>query len=173
MSQAEVMDYFRGLADRLSRPLVIYNAPWVCNMLTFENLRALAEHPRIVGVKDVTAALFRPHDWPRPGREALGFRYLMGNDMLASAIDLGADGFVSALADAFPEVAVAIWDAMHDRETTRAFRLQAAVLPAGRPRTSARCSKAPRSGLSPSRVPPPADAAVLYIGRSTRTPLAG
>jgi dihydrodipicolinate synthase/N-acetylneuraminate lyase len=125
MSQAEVMDYFRGLADRLSRPLVIYNAPWVCNMLTFENLRALAEHPRIVGVKDVTTALFRPHDWPRPEREAMGFRYLMGNDLLASAIDLGADGFVSALADAFPEVAVAIWDAMQDNEIGRAFHLQA------------------------------------------------
>ena len=45
MSQAEVMDYFRALADPLARPLVIYNAPWVCNMLSFENLRPWPSTP--------------------------------------------------------------------------------------------------------------------------------
>lgn len=124
MSGAEVVTYFRTLADNLARPLVIYNAPWVCNMLSFENLRALAEHPRIAGCKDVTTSLFRPHDWPRAEREAQGFRYLLGNDLLANSIDLGADGFVSALADAFPEVAVAIWNAMENSSQGRAARLQ-------------------------------------------------
>ena len=124
LSGAEVVSYFRALADTLARPLVIYNAPWVCNMLSFENLRLLAEHPRIVGCKDVTTSLFRAHDWPRAEREAQGFRYLLGNDLLSHAIDLGADGFVSALADAFPEVAVAIWNAMENSSQGRAARLQ-------------------------------------------------
>ena len=124
LSPSEVVDYFHALADSLARPMVIYNAPWVCNQLSFGDLRKLAEHPRIAGVKDVNTSLFRTLDWPKAEREALGFRYLHGNDLLATSIDHGADGFVSALADAFPEVAVAIWDAMRDGDTASAFRLQ-------------------------------------------------
>lgn len=130
MSPGEVSDYFRALADSLARPLVIYNAPWVCNMLSFETLRSLADHPRIVGCKDVTTGLFRPLDWP--AREREGFAYLIGNDLLANAIDLGADGFVSALADAFPEVAVALWDAMEAGDIARAFALQGQFARLGR-----------------------------------------
>jgi len=44
MTSAEVTDYFLSLADSLARPLVIYNAPWVCNQLSFPHLRKLAEH---------------------------------------------------------------------------------------------------------------------------------
>ncbi len=132
MSPAEVKDYFRALADRLSRPLVIYNAPWVCNQLSFADLRDLADHPRIVGVKDVSTSLFRTIDWPASERRDQGFVYLHGNDLLATSIDLGADGFVSALADAFPEVAVAIWDAMEAGDHARAFRLQGQFTRLGR-----------------------------------------
>lgn len=124
MSPAEVVDYFRALADSLARPLVIYNAPWIVNQLSFEGIRLLAEHPRIVGCKDVTTSLFRPLDWPSEERKQLNFRYLHGNDLLATSIDHGADGFVSALADGFPEVAVAVWDAMEAGDLSRAFRLQ-------------------------------------------------
>src|ERR1051325_5606349 len=35
MTAGEVTDYFHALADRLARPLVIYNAPWICNQLSF------------------------------------------------------------------------------------------------------------------------------------------
>ena len=44
MTPAEVSDYYLALADTLSRPVVIYNAPWVCNQLSFAQLRKLAEH---------------------------------------------------------------------------------------------------------------------------------
>lgn len=135
MSPAEVMDYFLALADGLSRPLVIYNAPWVCNQLSFENLRKLGEHPRIAGCKDVTPDLFRTINWPRAERQQQGFQYLLGNDLLANSIDLEADGFVSALADAFPEVAVGIWNAMAKKDYARAFRLQGQFSRLGRATT--------------------------------------
>ena len=124
MSPLEVMDYFRALADKLSKPLIIYNAPWICNQLAFEHLRKLSEHPRIVGCKDVTTSLFRTLDWSKDVRKARGYAYLHGNDLLANSIELGADGFVSALADAFPEIAVAIWDAMESLDYDRAYQLQ-------------------------------------------------
>jgi 4-hydroxy-tetrahydrodipicolinate synthase len=125
MTPGEVADYFQTLADRLSRPLVIYNAPWVCNQLGFAQLRQLAEHPRIVGCKDVCPSLSRPLDWPRAERFEQGFSYLHGTDLLALSTELGADGFVTSLSNPLPELAVAIWDAARGDDADRAFRLQA------------------------------------------------
>ena len=124
MSCGEVTDYFLALADTLARPIVIYNAPWICNQLGFEHLRQLAQHPRIVGCKDVTPSLSRTLDWPVCERRALGFSYLHGNDQMAISTELGADGFVSALSNPLPELIVAIWDAARSDDAERAFRLQ-------------------------------------------------
>ena len=125
MACGEVIDYFTSLADTLAKPLVIYNAPWICNQLSFEHLRQLAQHPRIVGCKDVSPSLTRTLDWPTAERRALGFSYLHGFDQLALSTELGADGFVSALANPLPELSVAIWDAARLDDAERAFRLQA------------------------------------------------
>ena len=124
MTSAEVTDYFLSLADSLARPLVIYNAPWICNQLSFPHLRKLAEHPRIVGCKDVTPSLSRALDWPADERRAMGFSYLHGSDQISVSTDLGADGFVSALSNFLPELVVAMWDAVRAEDAERAFRLQ-------------------------------------------------
>lgn len=125
MTPAEVSDYFLALADELSRPVVIYNAPWINNQLSFDALRKLAEHPRIVGCKDVWPGLSRTVEWPRAERRRLGFSYLHGNDLVAPSTEMGADGFVISLSDPFPELCVAIWEAVHSDDAERAFRLQA------------------------------------------------
>ncbi len=124
MTFAEVGGYFRALADRARRPVVIYNAPWICNQLSFAHLRELAEHPRIVGCKDVSPSLSRTLDWPTAERRGMDFSYLHGNDQMAISTDLGADGFVSALTNPLPELTVAIWDAARADDADRAFRLQ-------------------------------------------------
>jgi 4-hydroxy-tetrahydrodipicolinate synthase len=124
LTPGEVTDYFHALADELPKPLVIYNAPWVCNQLGFDHLRALAEHPRIVGCKDVNQNQCRVLDWPVADRRRLGFSYLHGNDLLALSASLGADGFVTALSNPLPELVVAIWDAARAGDAERAFRLQ-------------------------------------------------
>jgi 4-hydroxy-tetrahydrodipicolinate synthase len=125
LTAAEVDDYFRALADSLSRPLLIYNAPWVCNVLSFDRIMKLAEHPRIVGCKDVTPVLGRPLTWSAEDRRRLGFRYLHGSDLLTLSTELGADGFVSALSDIVPALAVAAWEAARAGDATRAYALQA------------------------------------------------
>ena len=128
MTPNEVTDYYHALADQFSRPLLIYNAPWICNQLTFAHIKNLAEHPRIVGCKDVTPSLSRTQEWTAAERRRLGFAYLHGFDQIATATDLGTDGFVSALANAFPEIAVAAWDAAVGDDFERAFRLQSQFL---------------------------------------------
>jgi 4-hydroxy-tetrahydrodipicolinate synthase len=125
MTAGEVTDYFHALADKLERPLVIYNAPWICNQLSFPHLRQLAEHPRIVGCKDVCPSLSRTLDWPAAERRRLGFSYLHGTDLVGLSTELGADGFVTSLANPFPEVAVALWEAARAGDAARTFRYQA------------------------------------------------
>jgi 4-hydroxy-tetrahydrodipicolinate synthase len=125
MTAAEVTDFYLALADELPRPVVIYNAPWICNQLSFDHLRRLAEHPRIVGCKDVSPSLARTLEWTPAERRRLGFSYLHGNDLLALSTEMGADGFVVSISDPFPELAVAIWDAVQADDAERAFRLQA------------------------------------------------
>jgi 4-hydroxy-tetrahydrodipicolinate synthase len=132
MTPAEVADYFLTLADRLARPLVIYNAPWVCNQLSFSQLRQLGEHPRIVGCKDVGPSLSRALDWPSTERRRLGFSYLHGTDLLANSADLDADGFVCSLSNPYPELAVAIWEATRAGDFGRAFQLQSRFSRLGR-----------------------------------------
>lgn len=125
MTGPEVVDYFHALADRLARPLIIYNAPWVSNQLSLTQLRLLAEHPRIVGCKDVSPSLSRMLDWPVEERRRQGFSYLHGNDQLGLSTELGSDGFVTSLANPLPELAVALWDAARADDAARTFRLQA------------------------------------------------
>ena len=124
MTHTEVTDYYHELADRLARPLVIYNAPWICNQLGFDHLRKLAEHPRIVGCKDVGPSLSRTLDWTHTDRRRADFSYLHGTDLVAVSAELGSDGFVTALANPLPELAVALWDAVRGDDAERAFRLQ-------------------------------------------------
>ena len=135
MTSAELTDYFTSLADTLTKPVVIYNAPWICNQLTFAHLHKLASHPRIVGCKDVTPLLSRTLDWSWEERREMNFSYLHGTDMLATSTELGADGFVSSLTNPLPELAVAIWDATRNDELHRAFRLQSRFLNIGRTTT--------------------------------------
>ena len=111
MTKPELTDFFTRLADELPKPVVIYNAPWVNNMLSFDHLRKLAEHPRIVGVKDVTTSLTRPLAWSRGEREAFRFSYLHGSALIGTGSALGADGFVTGLSGVFPELCVAAWNA--------------------------------------------------------------
>ncbi len=124
MTAAEVTDFFHALADRLARPLVIYNAPWICNQLSFDHLRRLADHPRIVGCKDVCPSLSRTLDWPVAERRRQGFSYLHGTDQIGLSTELTSDGFVTSLANPFPELAVALWDAARAHDAAAAFRLQ-------------------------------------------------
>lgn len=124
VTPAEQIGYFQALADGLAAPVVVYNAPWVCNQLSFAQIRRLAEHPRIVGCKDVSPSLNRTLDWPIGERRRMNFSYLHGNDQMALSASFGADGFVSALSVPFPELTVAIWDAARRDDPARCFKLQ-------------------------------------------------
>lgn len=116
--------FFHRLADELARPLFLYNAPWVVNQLSFDHLQKLAEHPRIIGAKDVTEQYSRSLVWTQAERRALGFSYLSGGSFVSTSAALDADGSVTGVSSIFPELCVAIWKAAKDGNQDEAARLQ-------------------------------------------------
>ena len=56
MSQAAVLQYFRGVADRSPLPVVLYDIPrFVPYKMPVALIAELAQHPNIIGLKDSTA----------------------------------------------------------------------------------------------------------------------
>jgi 4-hydroxy-tetrahydrodipicolinate synthase len=93
-SQRGLLAHFTALADRASRPILLYNIPYRASVgLDNETLLELAEHPNIVGMKDCGADRAQSRELLR-ARPA-GFRILTGEDAeYFDALDDGADGAI-------------------------------------------------------------------------------
>jgi 4-hydroxy-tetrahydrodipicolinate synthase len=93
-SQRGLREHFTALADRASRPIVLYNIPYrTAVALGNDTLLALAEHPNIVGLKDCGADRAQSIELLR--HRPSGFRVLTGEDaQYYDALDDGADGAI-------------------------------------------------------------------------------
>lgn len=103
-SQAGLLAHYRSIADATDVPLVLYNVPprTSCDMLA-ETVAQLAEHPRIVGIKEACG------DAQRVGeiRKLVDpeFVILSGEDAQnLEMMDLGADGCITVTANVAPQM---------------------------------------------------------------------
>lgn len=125
-NQAMLEAHYLAIADAGDLPLIVYNVPTrTASNVAAETLLRLAEHPRIVAVKEASgdldqiAVILRD----RPA----GFSVLAGDDIWTlPVIALGGDGVVSVASNELPEAMVALcaaasggaWDAareIHER----------------------------------------------------------
>jgi 4-hydroxy-tetrahydrodipicolinate synthase len=103
-SQNGIYEHFRCIADTSPVPVILYNVPGrTASNLKAETTLRLAEHPNIIATKEASGDLgqcmeiakFKPQD----------FLLLSGDDLLTnSMIAIGAQGVISVLANAFPEI---------------------------------------------------------------------
>ena len=99
--------YFSTLADTSPLPILLYNAPAFNGLaLAPELVGRLAQHPRIVGMKDSAAAGIEAFlAFSRPG-----FAVLAGSaNFLLPAMLAGSPGGTVSLANSFPEVALRLY----------------------------------------------------------------
>jgi 4-hydroxy-tetrahydrodipicolinate synthase len=94
-SQAGLLAHFRAIADAVSVPIVLYDIPPRSVVpIDSDTIRALAEHPNIVGVKDAKGDL-------NAGGVLMaetGLAYYSGDDAVNLPwLAMGATGFVSVL----------------------------------------------------------------------------
>jgi len=120
-TQEGLVRHFSAVADACSVPVILYNVPsrTACDLLPATVAR-LAEHPRIVGVKEATGQLSR-------SREILDlcgedFLVLSGDDPSCRELMLsGAQGVISVTANVAPRMMRELSDASLVGDTARAL----------------------------------------------------
>lgn len=121
--QAGLLQHFWAAAEASSVPVLLYNVPsrTACDLLP-ETLEQLAEHPRIVGVKDATGDIGRA----REILERCGDDFLLFSGDDASCREwllAGAQGVISVTANVAPRLVREMAEAALEGDAPRAAEL--------------------------------------------------
>lgn len=125
-TQDGLFAHFTAIADATDLPVTLYDIPPRSVVpIAFDTIRRLAEHPRIVAVKDAKgdlnagAALI----------ESTGLAFYSGDDMLNLPwLSVGAVGFISVIGHLVPERLRELLDAYTAGEVVRARKINAGLL---------------------------------------------
>ncbi|MGL6235298.1 MAG: 4-hydroxy-tetrahydrodipicolinate synthase [Segniliparus sp.] len=126
-SQAGLVAHFRAVADAVSTPVMLYDIP-PRSAIPIEpaTIRALAEHPNIVAVKDAKGDL-------GSGADLIATTDLLwysGDDVVNLPwLSVGAVGFVSVIGHLIPERLRELHAAFAKGDLVRARELHASTLP--------------------------------------------
>jgi 4-hydroxy-tetrahydrodipicolinate synthase len=125
----ETMKHFRAVARSTGLPVMCYNNPTVYGVdLTPEMFAAMADEPNLLAIKESSEDVRRLTDL----KNLTGGRYalLQGVDDLAlEGALLGALGWVSGLANAFPGESVQLWDLAVSGQVEQALPLYRWFMP--------------------------------------------
>jgi 4-hydroxy-tetrahydrodipicolinate synthase len=128
-SQAGLAAHFTAIAEASPLPIIVYNVPSrTVADISVETLAAVAEHPKIVGVKDATGNLGRV----TAQRLASGpdFCQLSGNDDMALGFNaMGGVGCISVSANVAPRLCSDFQRAMREGRWDEALALQDRLYP--------------------------------------------
>ncbi|MBN2183004.1 MAG: dihydrodipicolinate synthase family protein [Sedimentisphaerales bacterium] len=111
--QSELLEYLNHLTHELSLPLFLYNMPTYTKLVYEpETIRAAAEYPGIVGIKDSSGNMVYFRQLQTLLKDRPDFSLLMGREeLLAEAILLGGHGSVCGGANLVPELYVELYNA--------------------------------------------------------------
>lgn len=127
--QRGLIAHFRHLADHGPLPIILYNIPGRSGIdMTTETMAELADHPRIIGVKESTGDIERVSQI----RHACGrdFRIISGNDyMTLGIIAHGGHGAISVTANVAPALNAAQVRACLEGDFGTALALQDQLYP--------------------------------------------
>jgi 4-hydroxy-tetrahydrodipicolinate synthase/2-dehydro-3-deoxy-phosphogluconate/2-dehydro-3-deoxy-6-phosphogalactonate aldolase len=120
------VSHYRRVAEAVDCPVYVYHIPSKTgNALSLETLDRLAAIENVVGLKDSSK------DVPWLGQAVDAhpeLTFLAGSDsLLAPGLDLGCAGMVSAVANAFPELVVDLYEAYDEGDRERAREFQSTV----------------------------------------------
>lgn len=108
--QRGIIAHFRAIADAVELPIVLYNVPGrTASNMEARTTLALAEHPRIVAVKEASGKLAQVTDILR--NRPTDFAVLSGDDAFTLALmAAGGDGVVSVVSNATPHLMARLVD---------------------------------------------------------------
>ncbi|MEV6321762.1 4-hydroxy-tetrahydrodipicolinate synthase [Nocardia sp. NPDC051787] len=126
-TQAGLIAHFTAVADATDLPVTLYDIPGRSVVpIASDTIRKLAEHPRIVAVKDAKGDL-------NMGAELIastGLAFYSGDDALNLPwLSVGASGFISVIGHLVPERLRAMLEAYTAGEVVRAREINTTLLP--------------------------------------------
>ncbi len=136
MTRQALVQHFHAIADAVNIPLIVYNMPACTGMdLDAETIAAIAEHPKIIGLKDSGGNIVKMGSLHQLLGDA--FQILAGSaSFLLPALSVGAVGGVLALANIAPAQCLAVYDHTHAGQWDEARRMQIQLIEANMAVTS-------------------------------------
>jgi 4-hydroxy-tetrahydrodipicolinate synthase len=112
ISQQELYDFYKTVAENTALPIVMYNnKPKTGTTITPETVVRLAEVDNIVAVKDSTGDMTNTGEYIRLTQNNENFHVLVGRDTLIyAALSYGASGSIASCANVAPQIACDIYD---------------------------------------------------------------
>jgi 4-hydroxy-tetrahydrodipicolinate synthase len=124
--QRGIIAHFRAIADAVDIPIVVYNVPGrTASNVEARTTLALAEHPRIVAIKEASGNLAQVTEILR--NRPAGFSVLSGDDAMTLAImAVGGEGVISVVSNATPRLMARLvdWCARGDFAEARALAMR-------------------------------------------------
>lgn len=128
--QSELLEYLSHLTHEVSLPLFLYNMPTYTKLVYEpETIRAAAEYPGIVGIKDSSGNMVYFRQLQTLLKDRPDFSLLMGREeLLAEAILLGGHGSVCGGANLVPELYVELYNAARSKDLAKVELLHQKVM---------------------------------------------
>lgn len=106
LTEKQMLNYFKTLADTISLPLFIYNIPATTHMsIQLAVINELSKHKNIVGLKDSERSEERMLQALQLWKDRTDFHYILGwAAKSADALLNGADGLVPSTGNLYPEI---------------------------------------------------------------------
>lgn len=124
----EVVDFLRQISIKLALPTLLYHIPQFTNQVNLKDVLLLIETiPNIVGIKDSSGAR---ENLPQiaEAKARFSMTYFVGDDaLLFESHGYGADGAISGIASACPELLVAFEQVLLAGQREKASMLQKLV----------------------------------------------
>lgn len=127
MTDPVLLKYFSDVANSVSTPCLVYNAPQFCGgtTLSLSLIKEIAKHPNIVGVKDsstgnIESFLLAVRDT---------FNVMPGSaNFFLTGLLMGAPGGVVSLANVVPDLPCQLYELAMEKKYDEAFKLNERVI---------------------------------------------
>ena len=128
-TQKGLIAHFTATADICDKPIILYNVPsrTGCNLLP-ETVAKLAEHPRIVAIKEASGNISQIAELAALAGDKIDI-YSGNDDQIVPVLSLGGVGVISVLSNLMPAETSAICKKFMAKDIEGALKLQLDLLP--------------------------------------------
>ena len=130
ISQKEIYDHYKAIAEAVDLPIVMYNMPArTGNNIAPETAAKLAEIPNIAGIKDSSGNWDNLKGYIEATR-GMNFSVLSGNDsLILPCLKEGGHGGITAVANIYPKTMVSIYQKFKAGDLEGAEKAQNSIAP--------------------------------------------